>query len=176
MQKLLEDLKKTEPFNYKLVVGSDEYFGVTPAESFLRFCERISSVYPLKFRTLIGKLKLKGVSIIKLTGDSSYLKMDHPVAYIPSEMSEEMCLEGVKLEDEYKKHEFLYEFIELQKKVGLDKDLLNNYTMLLTSSNRELGQDFTPDGLLKLVSELVVDNKSEYIKNLIRQDMIKGTD
>ena len=97
VQKLLEDLKKTEPFNYKLVVGSDEYFGVTPAESFLRFCERISSVYPLKFRTLIGKLKLKGVSIIKLTGDSSYLKMDHPVAYIPSEMSEEMCLEGTEL-------------------------------------------------------------------------------
>lgn len=71
-------------------------------------------------------------------------------------------LEGVKLEDEYKKHEFLYEFIDLQKKVGLDKDLLNNYTMLLTSSNRKLGQDFTPDGLLQLVSELVDDNKSQY--------------
>lgn len=71
-------------------------------------------------------------------------------------------LEGIKLEDEYKKYEFLYEFVELQKKVGLDKDLLNNYTMLLTSSNRKLGQDFTPDGLLQLVSELVVDYESEY--------------
>lgn len=71
-------------------------------------------------------------------------------------------LEGAKLEDEYKKQEFLYEFIELQKKAGLDVDLLNNYTMLLTSSNRKLGQDFTPVSLTELLSRITITEDVEY--------------
>lgn len=81
-------------------------------------------------------------------------------------------LEGLKLEDEYKKHEFFYEFIELQKMVGIDIDLLNNYTMLLMTSNRKLGQDFTPDCLLNLVSELTINENQE---NPVFYDCAGGT-
>lgn len=65
-------------------------------------------------------------------------------------------LEGKDLQKEFDKHTFLYEFVELQKRVGLDKDLLNYYTMLLTVSNRKLGQDFTPNSLLDVMSKLIV--------------------
>lgn len=70
-------------------------------------------------------------------------------------------LENKDLQEEYNKKEFFYEFVELQNKVGLDKDLLNNYTMILMKANKKLGQDFTPDGLLELQSALALDNGEE---------------
>lgn len=70
-------------------------------------------------------------------------------------------LEGKDLQQEYNKKEFLYEFMELQKQIGLSVDLLNNYTMVLTSSNKNLGQCFTPDGLTELLSRLIVKNKKD---------------
>lgn len=81
-------------------------------------------------------------------------------------------LEGVSLEEEYKKRAFFYEFIELQKKVGLEVDLLNNYTMLLAISNRKLGQDFTPISLSEMLSKITIN---EEVENPIFYDAAGGT-
>lgn len=95
VKKLLNSLKDVGQDSYTLNVDKNEYYGATPAECFLHYCEYISGCYPLKFRTLIGTLTSKGVDILKLKCDSNCLKMEHPVAYITVNMTEEMCLEGV---------------------------------------------------------------------------------
>lgn len=82
-------------------------------------------------------------------------------------------LEGKDLQLEYNKKGFLYEFVELQKKVGLNVDLLNNYTMVLSSSNKNLGQCFTPDCLNELLSKLIVKNDDDKVK--IFYDCAGGT-
>ena len=65
-------------------------------------------------------------------------------------------LEGKDLQKEFNQKTFFYEFIKLQKDVGLSIDLLNNYTMVLAQSNRKLGQDFTPNSLLEVMSKLII--------------------
>lgn len=82
-------------------------------------------------------------------------------------------LERKDLQQEYNKKEFLYEFMELQKAVGLSVDLLNNYTMVLSSSNKNLGQCFTPDCLNELLSKLIVKNDDDKVK--IFYDCAGGT-
>lgn len=58
------------------------------------------------------------------------------------------------LKKEYDKHEFLYDFVELQKKVGVEIDLLGEYTMLVATNSKNLKQCFTPYEVTKILSKL----------------------
>ena len=62
--------------------------------------------------------------------------------------------------------------MELQKEIGIDKDLLNNYTMILTKANKKLGQDFTPDCILDVISKVLINND---ISNPVFYDCAGGT-
>lgn len=58
------------------------------------------------------------------------------------------------LKEEYDKKEFFYEFVELQKKVGIEKDLLSEYTMMIAINSKNLKQCFTPFEASEILSIL----------------------
>lgn len=61
------------------------------------------------------------------------------------------------LKEEYDKKEFLYEFVELQKQVGIERDLLSDYTMMIATNSKNLKQCFTPFEATKIMSEITKD-------------------
>lgn len=63
------------------------------------------------------------------------------------------------LKEEYNKKEFLYEFVELQKKVGIERDLLSDYTMMIATNSKNLKQCFTPFEATKIMSMLTCDKE-----------------
>ena len=46
------------------------------------------------------------------------------------------------LKEEYDKQELFYEFIELQKQIGVEVDLLSEYTMMVAVNSKNLKQCF----------------------------------
>ena len=58
------------------------------------------------------------------------------------------------LKEEYEKREFLYDFVELQKQVGIERDLLSDYTMMIATNSKNLKQCFTPFEATKIMSKL----------------------
>lgn len=58
------------------------------------------------------------------------------------------------LKQEYDKQEFLYEFVELQKQIGIERDLLSDYTMMVATNSKNLKQCFTPFEATKIMSRL----------------------
>ena len=79
---------------FKLETTSTAYYGGTPAEAFVSFCEHIAQKYPLKIRTLLdAKYRGQGSVVLSRTdsrGDS--LKMMNPVAYISKDLSTEAVI------------------------------------------------------------------------------------
>ena len=69
-------------------------------------------------------------------------------------------LENKDLQDEFDKQEFFYDFVELQKKVGWDKDLLNEYTMVVSSASKNLKQLFTPQQVNKILGKIAIKEES----------------
>lgn len=61
------------------------------------------------------------------------------------------------LKEEYNKQEFLYEFVELQKQIGIERDLLSDYTMMVATNSKNLKQCFTPFEATKIISRLTGD-------------------
>lgn len=61
------------------------------------------------------------------------------------------------LKEEYDKKEFLYEFVELQKQVGFEIDLLSEYTMMIATNSKNLKQCFTPFEATKIMSIITQD-------------------
>lgn len=64
------------------------------------------------------------------------------------------------LKEEYDKMEFFYEFVELQKKVGIEIDLLSEYTMMIAVNSKNLKQCFTPFEATKILAELSINQNS----------------
>lgn len=58
------------------------------------------------------------------------------------------------LKEEYDKQEFLYEFVELQKQIGIERDLLSDYTMMIATNSKNLKQCFTPYEATQIMSQL----------------------
>lgn len=58
------------------------------------------------------------------------------------------------LKEEYEKREFLYDFVELQKQVGIERDLLSDYTMMIATNSKNLKQCFTPFEATKIMSRI----------------------
>lgn len=72
-------------------------------------------------------------------------------------------LNEVDLKDEYDKKEFLYEFVELQKRVGIEIDLLSEYTMMIATNSKNLKQCFTPFEATKIMSAITQNiNKNNF--------------
>lgn len=63
------------------------------------------------------------------------------------------------LKVEYDKQEFFYDFVELQKQVGLEVDLLSEYTMEVATNSKNLKQCFTPFKVTKILSR-ITNNKN----------------
>lgn len=68
------------------------------------------------------------------------------------------------LKEEYEKRQFLYEFVELQKQIGIERDLLSEYTMMVAVNSKNLKQCFTPFEATIIMSKLTtkVDNNTFY--------------
>jgi len=68
------------------------------------------------------------------------------------------------LKEEYEKREFFYDFVELQKQIGIERDLLSEYTMMVAVNSKNLKQCFTPFEATKIMSKLTtkVDNNTFY--------------
>lgn len=64
------------------------------------------------------------------------------------------------LKSEYDKFELFHDFIELQKKIGIEIDLLSEYTMMIATNSKNLKQCFTPFEATKILSKLVVNQNS----------------
>ena len=97
-------------------------------------------------KELIGKLD----SIFKKYGIKDEKNIlgyrDKLIEYVRS-------LEMKDIQTEYDKKEFLYEFVELQKDYGYENDMLNDYTMIIATSSKNLAQCFTPKCLNELLSK-----------------------
>lgn len=67
------------------------------------------------------------------------------------------------LKEEYDKQEFLYDFVELQKKIGIERDILSDYTMMIATNSKNLKQCFTPFEATKIMSKLTENiNKNTF--------------
>lgn len=68
------------------------------------------------------------------------------------------------LKEEYEKREFFYDFVELQNQIGIERDLLSEYTMMVAVNSKNLKQCFTPFEATKIMSKLTtkVDNNTFY--------------
>lgn len=67
------------------------------------------------------------------------------------------------LKEEYEKRKFLYEFVELQKQVGIERDMLGDYTMMIAQNSKNLKQCFTPFEATAIMSKISVDkNKNTF--------------
>lgn len=67
------------------------------------------------------------------------------------------------LKEEYDKQEFLYDFVELQKKIGIERDILSDYTMMIATNSKNLKQCFTPFEVTKIMSKLTENiNKNTF--------------
>lgn len=64
------------------------------------------------------------------------------------------------LKEEYDKFEFFHDFVELQKQVGIEIDLLSEYTMMIATNSKNLKQCFTPFEATKIMSKITNDIKS----------------
>lgn len=61
------------------------------------------------------------------------------------------------LKKEYNKFELFYDFVELQKEVGIEIDLLSEYTMLIATNSKNLKQCFTPFEATNIMSKITID-------------------
>ena len=59
------------------------------------------------------------------------------------------------LKEEYDRFELFHDFVELQKKVGIELDLLSEYTMMIATNSKNLKQCFTPFEATKILSAIV---------------------
>ncbi|MBR4291500.1 MAG: hypothetical protein IKT52_12815 [Oscillospiraceae bacterium] len=93
----LLDGKKDNEVAYALHIGNETYEGVTPASTFLRFCEHMATAYPLKFRTLVG-VRIRNVDVIPLLKikDSNCIKMANVNAYINEDLTPDNVIEYAK--------------------------------------------------------------------------------
>lgn len=64
------------------------------------------------------------------------------------------------LKEEYDKLEFFHDFVELQKKVGIEIDLLSEYTMMTATHSKNLKQCFTPFEATKILSKIAINPNS----------------
>lgn len=64
------------------------------------------------------------------------------------------------LKEEYDKKELFYEFIELQKQIGIEIDLLSEYTMMIAVNSKNLKQCFTPFEATRILSKIAVNQNS----------------
>ena len=79
---------------FKLETTSTAYYGDTPADAFVSFCEHIAQKYPLKIRTLLDA-KYRGQGSVVLSRNDTRgnsLKMMNPVAYISRDLSTEAVI------------------------------------------------------------------------------------
>lgn len=58
------------------------------------------------------------------------------------------------LKEEYDKFGLFHDFIELQKQVGIEIDLLSEYTMMIAVNSKNLKQCFTPFEATKIMSKI----------------------
>ena len=58
------------------------------------------------------------------------------------------------LKEEYDKKGFFYDFVELQKQVGVEVDLLSEYTMMIATNSKNFKQCFTPFEATKILSQI----------------------
>lgn len=61
------------------------------------------------------------------------------------------------LKEEYDKCELFHDFIELQKLVGIEIDLLSEYTMMIATNSKNLKQCFTPFEATRILSQIAVN-------------------
>jgi hypothetical protein len=67
------------------------------------------------------------------------------------------------LKEEYDKKEFLYEFVELQKLIGIERDILSDYTMMVATNSKNLKQCFTPFEATEIMARITNDiNKNTF--------------
>lgn len=64
------------------------------------------------------------------------------------------------LKEEYEKRELLYDFVELQKQIGIERDLLSEYTMMVAVNSKNLKQCFTPLEATRILAKLSVNQNS----------------
>lgn len=64
------------------------------------------------------------------------------------------------LKEEYDKLGLFHDFIELQKQVGIEIDLLSEYTMMVAVNSKNLKQCFTPFEATKILSKLSISPNS----------------
>lgn len=66
------------------------------------------------------------------------------------------------LKEEYEKRELLYDFVELQKRIGIERDLLSEYTMMVAVNSKNLKQCFTPFEATRIMSKITtkLDNNT----------------
>ena len=69
-------------------------------------------------------------------------------------------LNGKVLKEEYDKKEFLYEFVELQKQIGIERDILSDYTMMIATNSKNLKQCFTPFEATEIMSRITNDTNN----------------
>lgn len=80
---------------YLLRIGAEEYRGATPTNAFVYFCQSIATVYPLKFRTLIGH-RMRGGDDVPLhqnDADNMCVKIPNMNAYIKVDLMPETVVE-----------------------------------------------------------------------------------
>lgn len=79
---------------FKLETTTTAYYGDTPAEAFVSFCEHIAQKYPLKIRTLLdAKYRGQGSVVLSRTDSrGNSLKMMNPVAFISRDLSTEAVI------------------------------------------------------------------------------------
>ena len=64
------------------------------------------------------------------------------------------------LKEEYDKLGLFHDFIKLQKQVGIEMDLLSEYTMMVAVNSKNLKQCFTPFEATKILSKLSISQNS----------------
>jgi len=69
-------------------------------------------------------------------------------------------LDGKDLKEEYDKKELLYEFVELQKKIGIERDILSDYTMMIATNSKNLKQCFTPFEATEIIARITNDTNN----------------
>lgn len=64
------------------------------------------------------------------------------------------------LKKEYDKKELFYDFVELQKRIGIEVDLLSEYTMMTATNSKNLKQCFTPFEATKIMAQITQNEDS----------------
>lgn len=64
------------------------------------------------------------------------------------------------LKKEYDKFELFHDFVELQKQIGIEVDLLSEYTMMIATNSKNFKQCFTPFEATKILSKIAISPSS----------------